>query len=182
MTCLNRCENAEAYEVQDGGKSTGIFTKYLNKHILQPEKVTHILELVSENLGRDPFVTGKQAVEIRHTIKEPRSLTDPIRTTGHTGELHLRDACWRQANELPHQKLLIFTCGVQVEVSFSALFSNIMVAFGRVKTTGPRAQDCTITLRSTPVSDIFTLTCRYLPHYREQDMVYKQPLLISSLI
>lgn len=48
MTCLNRCENAEAYEVQDGGKSTGIFTKYLNKHILQPEKVTHILELVSE--------------------------------------------------------------------------------------------------------------------------------------
>nr|XP_046163754.1 mucosa-associated lymphoid tissue lymphoma translocation protein 1-like isoform X3 [Oncorhynchus gorbuscha] len=151
------CENAEAYEVQDGGKSTGIFTKYLNKHILQPEKVTHILELVSENLGRDPFVTGKQAVEIRHMIKEPRSLTDPIRTTGHTGELHLRDACWRQANELPHQKLLIFTCGVQVEVSFSALFSNVMVAFGRVKTTGPRAQDCTITLRSTPaMEDIFS--------------------------
>ncbi|XP_071020414.1 mucosa-associated lymphoid tissue lymphoma translocation protein 1-like [Oncorhynchus clarkii lewisi] len=151
------CENAEAYEVQDGGKSTGIFTKYLNKHILQPEKVTHILELVSENLGRDPFVTGKQAVEIRHTLKKPRSLTDPIRTTGHTGALHLRDACWRQANELPHQKLLIFTCGVEVEVSFSALFSNVMVAFGRVITTGPRAQDCTITLRSTPaMEDVFS--------------------------
>ncbi|XP_055796130.1 mucosa-associated lymphoid tissue lymphoma translocation protein 1-like isoform X2 [Salvelinus fontinalis] len=118
------CENAEAYEVQDGGKSTGIFTKYLNKHILQPEKVTHILELVSEDLGRDPFVTGKQAVEIKHTLKEPRSLTDPIRTTGHTGELHMRDACWRQAN---------------------------------VKTTGPRAQDCTIALRSTPaMEDIFS--------------------------
>ncbi|XP_020335601.1 mucosa-associated lymphoid tissue lymphoma translocation protein 1 [Oncorhynchus kisutch] len=151
------CENAEAYEVEDGGKSTGIFTKYLNKHILQPEKVTHILELVSENLGRNPFIIGKQVVEIRHTLKEPRSLTDPIRTTGHTGELHLRDACWRQANELPHQKLLIFTCGVEVEVSFSALFSNVMVAFGRVKTTGPRAQDCTITLRSTPaMEDIFS--------------------------
>uniref|UniRef100_A0A4W5KIP1 MALT paracaspase 3 n=1 Tax=Hucho hucho TaxID=62062 RepID=A0A4W5KIP1_9TELE len=151
------CENAEAYEVQDGGKSTGIFTKYLNKHILQPEKVTHILELVSEDLGRDPFVTGKQAVEIKHTLKEPRSLTDPVRTTGHTGELHLRDACWRQANELPRQKLLIFTCGVEVEVSFSALFSNVMVAFGTVKTTGSRAQDCTITLRSTPaMEDIFS--------------------------
>lgn len=43
-----RCEDAEAFEVQDGGKSTGIFTKYLNKHILQSEKVTHILEKVSE--------------------------------------------------------------------------------------------------------------------------------------
>lgn len=43
-----RCEDAEAFEVQDGGKSTGIFTKYLNKHILQSEKVTHVLEKVSE--------------------------------------------------------------------------------------------------------------------------------------
>lgn len=43
-----RCEDAEAFEVQDGGKSTGIFTKYLNKHILQSKKVTHVLEKVSE--------------------------------------------------------------------------------------------------------------------------------------
>lgn len=43
-----RCEDAEAFEVQDGGKSTGIFTKYLNAHILQTEKVTHVLERVSE--------------------------------------------------------------------------------------------------------------------------------------
>ncbi|CAB1323190.1 unnamed protein product [Coregonus sp. 'balchen'] len=151
------CEDSEAYEVQDGGKSTGIFTKYLNKHILQPEKVTHVLEQVSEDLGRDPLVTGKQAVEIKHTLKEPRSLTDPVRTTGHTGELRLRDACWRQANELPRQKLLVFPCGVEVEVRFSALFSNVMVAFGTVKTTGPRAQDCTVTLRSTPaMEDIFS--------------------------
>lgn len=45
---LCRCEDAEAFEVQDGGKSTGIFTKYLNTHILQSEKVTHVLEKVSE--------------------------------------------------------------------------------------------------------------------------------------
>lgn len=50
------------------------------------------------DLGRDPLVTGKQAVEIKHTLKEPRSLADPVRTTGHTRELHLRDVCWRQAN------------------------------------------------------------------------------------
>ena len=43
-----RCEDAEAFEVQDGGKSTGIFTKYLNKHILENRKVTHVLEQVSE--------------------------------------------------------------------------------------------------------------------------------------
>lgn len=151
------CEDAEAFEVQDGGKSTGIFTKYLNKHILQPEKVTHILEMVSEDLGRDPLVTGKQAVEIKHTMKEPRSLTDPVSTTGHTRELHLRDFCWRQANELPQKKRLMFLCRVEVEVSFSALFSNVLVAFATVKTTGPQTQDCTVTLSSTPaLEDTFS--------------------------
>ncbi|XP_054476056.1 mucosa-associated lymphoid tissue lymphoma translocation protein 1 [Anoplopoma fimbria] len=149
------CEDAEAYEVQDGGKSTGIFTKYLNKHILQTEKVTHVLEKVSEDLGRDPLVTGKQQVEIKHTLKEPRSLADPVRTTGHTRELHLREACWRQANELPPKKRLMFECAVEVEVSFSALFSNVLVAFATVKTKG--TQDCTVTLSSIPpMEDIFS--------------------------
>uniref|UniRef100_UPI0037E7609B mucosa-associated lymphoid tissue lymphoma translocation protein 1 isoform X2 n=1 Tax=Semicossyphus pulcher TaxID=241346 RepID=UPI0037E7609B len=151
------CEDAEAFEVQDGGKSTGIFTKYLNAHILQSEKVTHVLERVSEDLGRDPLVTGKQVVEIKHTLKEPRSLADKVRTAGHTRELQLRDACWRQANELPQKKRLMFLCGVEVEVSFSALFSNVLVAFATVKTTGPRTQDCTITLSSTPtMEDLFS--------------------------
>ncbi|XP_044048022.1 mucosa-associated lymphoid tissue lymphoma translocation protein 1 isoform X3 [Siniperca chuatsi] len=151
------CEDAEAFEVQDGGKSTGIFTKYLNEHILQSEKVTHVLEKVSEDLGRDPLVAGKQVVEIKHTLKEPRSLADPVRTTGHTRELHQRDACWRQANELPRKTRLMFICGVEVEVSFSALFSNVLVAFATVKTTGQRTQDCTVTLSSIPpMEDIFS--------------------------
>ncbi|CAG5958025.1 unnamed protein product [Menidia menidia] len=151
------CEDAEAFEVQDGGKSTGIFTKYLNKHILHPEKVTHVLEKVSEDLGKDPLVTGKQAVEIKHTMKEPRSLADQVRTTGHTRELHLRDVCWRQANELPQKTKLMFPCGVEVEISFSALFSNVLVAFATVKTTSDHAQDYTVTLSSTPpMEDIFS--------------------------
>ncbi|XP_029290746.1 mucosa-associated lymphoid tissue lymphoma translocation protein 1 [Cottoperca gobio] len=151
------CEDAVAYEVQDGGKSTGIFTKYLNTHILQTEKVTHVLERVSEDLGKDPLVTGKQQVEIKHTLKEPRSLADPVRTTGHTRELHMRDASWRQANVLPRKKQHIFVCGVEVEVSFSALFSNVLVAFATIKTTGPRTQDCTVTLSSIPpMEDIFS--------------------------
>ncbi|KAM4573054.1 mucosa-associated lymphoid tissue lymphoma translocation protein 1 [Odontesthes bonariensis] len=151
------CEDAEAFEVQDGGKSTGIFTKYLNRHILQSEKITHILEKVSEDLGKDPLVTGKQAVEIKHTVKEPRSLADRVRTIGHTRELHLRDVCWRRANELPQKKHLMFLCGVEVEVSFSALFSNVLVAFATVKTTGDHTQDCTVTLSSIPpMEDIFS--------------------------
>ncbi|XP_007235737.2 mucosa-associated lymphoid tissue lymphoma translocation protein 1 isoform X2 [Astyanax mexicanus] len=152
-------EDAEAFEVQDGGKSTGIFTKYLNKHILQPKKVTHILEQVSEDLGKDPLVCGRQVVEIKYTLKEPRSLTDPVGTAGHTIELNLRDACWKQANVMPGQKLLDFPCGAKVELSFSALFSNVLLAFGTVKNTGPIAQDCTVELRSDPtMEDIFSGT------------------------
>ncbi|XP_010894829.1 mucosa-associated lymphoid tissue lymphoma translocation protein 1 isoform X3 [Esox lucius] len=121
------------------------------------DKFLLLLDKGVYDLGRDPLVTGKQVVEIKHTLKEPRSLTDPVRTRGHTRELRVRDACWKQANELPRQKQLIFPCGVVVEVSFSALFSNVMVVFGTVKTTGPRAQDCTVTLRTTPVmEDIFS--------------------------
>ncbi|XP_030280411.1 mucosa-associated lymphoid tissue lymphoma translocation protein 1 [Sparus aurata] len=151
------CEDAEAFEVQDGGKSTGIFTKYLNDHILQTDKVTHVLERVSEDLSKDPLVRGKQVVEIKHTLKEARSLADPVQTAGHTRELHLRDACWKRANELPRKKRLTFDCGVEVEVSFSALFSNVLVAFATVKTTGPQTQDCTVTLSSKPpMEDIFS--------------------------
>lgn len=54
--------------------------------------------------------------------------------------------------ELPQKKLLRFLCGVEVEVSFSALFSNVLVAFATVKTVGDHTQDCTVTLSSTPVS------------------------------
>ncbi|KFQ67021.1 Mucosa-associated lymphoid tissue lymphoma translocation protein 1, partial [Phaethon lepturus] len=71
-------EDAEAYELQDGEFSSGIFMKYLKKHILQEKKVTHMLEDVLEDIGRDPLVTGKQVMEIKHTLKEARSLTDPI--------------------------------------------------------------------------------------------------------
>lgn len=150
-------EDAEAFEVQDRGKSTGIFTKYLNKYILLPEKVTHILEKVSEDVDRDPLVKGMQAAEIRHTLKEARSLTDPVHTVGHTRELHLRDVCWRQANELPQKKCLKYLCGVEVEVSFSALFSNVMVVFASVKSTAHQTQDCTVTLSSIPaLEDIFS--------------------------
>lgn len=55
-------------------------------------------------------------------------------------------------SELPRKKQLMFLCGVEVELCFSALFSNVLVAFATVKTTDSRVQDCTITLSSIPVS------------------------------
>ncbi|KAG9352178.1 hypothetical protein JZ751_020591 [Albula glossodonta] len=163
-TC-RKCEDAEAFEVQDGERSSGIFTKYLNKHILRPEKITHVLEQVSEDLGRDPVVTGKQVVEIRYTLKDPRSLADPVRSAGHTRELRLREFCWRQANELPERQRLVFPCGVEVELSFSALFSNIMVVFATVKTRSPQVLDHSLSLRSTPKS----LTILVDLHYTDAD-------------
>ncbi|KAK7891570.1 hypothetical protein WMY93_023533 [Mugilogobius chulae] len=151
------CEDAEAFEVQHQGKSTGIFTKYLNKHILLPEKVTHVLEKVSEDVDKDILVKGKQAVEIRHSLKEARSLTDRVHSAGHTRELNLRDICWRQANELPQKKCLKFPCGAEVEVGFSALFSNVLVAFANVKRSDPHIMDCTVGLSSTPaMNNIFS--------------------------
>lgn len=50
-----RCEDAEAYELQDGEFSSGIFMKYLKKHILQEKKVTHMLEDVLE--GKEVLLT-----------------------------------------------------------------------------------------------------------------------------
>lgn len=46
-----RSEDAEAYELQDGELSSGIFMKYLKQHILQEKKVTHMLEKVLEGKG-----------------------------------------------------------------------------------------------------------------------------------
>ncbi|KAA0714902.1 Mucosa-associated lymphoid tissue lymphoma translocation protein 1 [Triplophysa tibetana] len=151
-------EDAEAFEVQDGGKSTGIFTKYLNKHISEPQKVTHVLEQVSEDLGKDLLVRGRQVVEIKHTLSEPRALTDPVQTSGHTMELRRRNACWKQANVLPGRKFINFQDGaVQVELSFSALFSNVLVVFGTVRKTNALAQECTLLLDSEPkMQDIFS--------------------------
>lgn len=51
----------------------------------------------------------------------------------------------------------MFLCGVEVEVSFSALYSNVLVAFASVKSTVPQTQDCTVTLSTIPVNICFYL-------------------------
>lgn len=58
---------------------------------------------------------------------------------------------------LPGRKFINFQDGaVQVELSFSALFSNVLVVFGTVRNTNALAQECTLLLDSEPVSQDFS--------------------------
>ncbi|XP_067829493.1 mucosa-associated lymphoid tissue lymphoma translocation protein 1 isoform X2 [Heptranchias perlo] len=141
------CEDAEAYEVQDGEHSSGIFMKYLKRHILKKEKVTQILENVSEDMGKDQLITGKQVMEIRHTLKERRALTDVVCATGHTVQLRVRNECWRRANELPERRTICFDCGVGVELSCSAIFSNVMIVYANIKTRPSQMSECKVSLQ-----------------------------------
>ncbi|XP_072138436.1 mucosa-associated lymphoid tissue lymphoma translocation protein 1 isoform X2 [Mobula birostris] len=141
------CEDAEAYEVQDGEHSSGIFMKYLKRHILKKEKVTQILENVSEDMGKDKMITGKQVMEIRHTLKERRALTDEVCATGHTAQLHVRNERWRRANELPEKRTIRFPCGVVVELSCSAVFSNVMTIYVNIKARSSQISECKVSLQ-----------------------------------
>ncbi|XP_072881082.1 mucosa-associated lymphoid tissue lymphoma translocation protein 1 isoform X3 [Hemitrygon akajei] len=141
------CEDAEAYEVQDGEHSSGIFMKYLKRHILKKEKVTQILENVSEDMGKDKMIIGKQVMEIRHTLKERRALTDEVCATGHTAQLNVRNERWRQANELPEKKTIQFPCGVVVELSCSAVFSNVMTIYVNIKARSSQILECKVSLQ-----------------------------------
>ncbi|KAM6059044.1 mucosa-associated lymphoid tissue lymphoma translocation protein 1-like isoform 3-T4 [Theristicus caerulescens] len=132
-------EDAEAYELQDGEFSSGIFMKYLKKHILQEKKVTHMLDDVLEDIGRDPLVTGKQVMEIKHTLKEARSLTDPIYPLGAAAEL------WGCSNELVSE-MVTFPCGVQVELRFHRLFSNVMYVCAKLQPTPTHVADARLLL------------------------------------
>ncbi|KAM9638996.1 mucosa-associated lymphoid tissue lymphoma translocation protein 1-like isoform 2-T3 [Morphnus guianensis] len=144
-------EDAEAYELQDGEFSSGIFMKYLKKHILQEKKVTHMLEDVLEDIGRDPLVTGKQVMEIKHTLKEARSLTDPICPLGAAAE-H-----WGRGYE-PLSKMVTFPCGAQVELRFHRLFSNVMYVSAKLQPPPAHITDARLLLcQSTEMDDVATL-------------------------
>ncbi|XP_074012139.1 mucosa-associated lymphoid tissue lymphoma translocation protein 1-like [Numenius arquata] len=144
-------EDAEAYELQDGEFSSGIFMKYLKKHILQEKKVTHMLEDVLEDIGRDPLVTGKQVMEIKHTLKEARSLTDPIFPLGAAAK-H-----WGRSHE-PLSKIVSFPCGVQVELCFHRLFSNMMYVCAKLQPPPAHITDAHLLLcRPTEMVDVAVL-------------------------
>ncbi|XP_053811050.1 mucosa-associated lymphoid tissue lymphoma translocation protein 1-like isoform X3 [Vidua chalybeata] len=143
-------EDAEAYELQDGEFSSGIFMKYLKKHILQEKKVTHMLEDVLEDIGRDPLVTGKQVMEIKHTLKEARSLTDPICPSGAATE-H-----WGHGQELP-SRTVTFPCGARVELRFLWLFSNVMFVCAKPQPPLAHITDPQLLLRQLAETDDVTI-------------------------
>ncbi|XP_074736470.1 mucosa-associated lymphoid tissue lymphoma translocation protein 1-like isoform X1 [Strix uralensis] len=144
-------EDAEAYELQDGEFSSGIFMKYLKKHILQEKKVTHMLEDVLEDIGRDPLVTGKQVMEIKHTLKEARSLTDPICPSGAAAER------WGHGHE-PLSRTMTFPCGAQVALRFHRLFSNVMYVCAKLQPPPAHIADARLLLcRPTEMDDVATL-------------------------
>ncbi|XP_065545157.1 mucosa-associated lymphoid tissue lymphoma translocation protein 1-like isoform X3 [Lathamus discolor] len=138
-TCRKWSEDAEAYELQDGEFSSGIFMKYLKKHILQEKKVTHMLEDVLEDIGQDPLVTGKQVMEIKHTLKEARSLTDPICPLGAGAER------WGHSHELL-SKLVTFPCGARVELRFHQLFSNLIYVCSKLQCSPAHIADTRLLL------------------------------------
>ncbi|KAM4039216.1 mucosa-associated lymphoid tissue lymphoma translocation protein 1-like isoform 2-T2 [Anomaloglossus baeobatrachus] len=135
-------ENAEAYEVQDEAFSSGIFMTYLKKHILKEQKVTQMLDEVLEDIGRDRLVTGKQVMEIRHSLKEPRALTDKIYFSGNE---HLNRTVWDQRAKIPKQ-VVKFSCGVEAELRFKVVFSNLIHTFAKLTETPPQLSDVRIIL------------------------------------
>nr|XP_033776905.1 mucosa-associated lymphoid tissue lymphoma translocation protein 1-like isoform X1 [Geotrypetes seraphini]XP_033776906.1 mucosa-associated lymphoid tissue lymphoma translocation protein 1-like isoform X1 [Geotrypetes seraphini] len=151
-------EDAEAYEVQDGAFSSGIFMKYLKKHIQKEKKVTHMLEEVLEDLGRDPLVKGKQVMEIKHTLKEGRALTDTIRRIGQTDKPQACSDVWTHARELP-KEIKRFPCGAEIELCFHAVFSNIMHVYAKLKKVPEHIANARVLLFKPPeMLDILTVT------------------------
>ncbi|XP_074772999.1 mucosa-associated lymphoid tissue lymphoma translocation protein 1-like isoform X4 [Athene noctua] len=144
-------EDAEAYELQDGAFSSGIFMKYLKKHILKEKKVTHMLEDVLEDIGRDPLVTGKQVMEIKHTLKDARSLTDPVCPSGAAAER------WGHGHELL-SRTMTFPCGAQAALRFHRLFSNVMYVCAKLQPPPAHIADARLLLcRPTEMGDVATL-------------------------
>nr|XP_030137020.3 mucosa-associated lymphoid tissue lymphoma translocation protein 1 homolog [Taeniopygia guttata] len=139
-------EDAEAYELHDGEFSSGIFMKYLKKHILQEKKVTYMLEDVLEDIGRDPLVTGKQVMEIRHTLKEARALTDPVCPSGAAA------GHWGHGQELP-SRAVTFPCGARVELRFLRLFSNLMFVCAKPQPPLAHVTDPQLLLRQLAETD-----------------------------
>lgn len=78
--------------------------------------------------------------------------------------------------ELPQRRHLTFFCGVEIEISFSALYSNVLVAFATVKSTDRSTQDCTVMLSSLPVSMFpFNFKCIFLIYLRIKSKILFSP-------
>ncbi|TSM85967.1 Mucosa-associated lymphoid tissue lymphoma translocation protein 1 [Bagarius yarrelli] len=123
------CQDAEAFELSSSGFTNGVFIKFLKERLLEDEKITVLLDSVAEDMGQFDPTKGKQALEIRSSLSERRSLTDPILPGECSDLVQAHSLLWAKANELPESMTLDFDCGVQIKMGFAAEFSNVLVIY-----------------------------------------------------
>ncbi|XP_060739086.1 mucosa-associated lymphoid tissue lymphoma translocation protein 1 isoform X2 [Tachysurus vachellii] len=126
------CQDAEAFELSSSGFTNGVFIKFLKERLLEDEKITVLLDRVAEDMGQFDPTKGKQALEIRSSLSERRSLTDPILHVECSDLVQAHSLLWAKAHELPESMTLDFECGVQLKMGFAAEFSNVLVIYTNI--------------------------------------------------
>ncbi|XP_074834396.1 mucosa-associated lymphoid tissue lymphoma translocation protein 1-like isoform X2 [Carettochelys insculpta] len=144
------CADAEAYELSQGELSNGIFVSFLKRWLLTAEKITVLLDKVAEDMGTLEITKGRQALELRSNLSEPRALTDPIKPAEGPEEFSVRNLQWAKAHVLPESRYLQFDCGARVQLGFAAEFSNILIIYTRVVETPPEITRCEAKLIDIP--------------------------------
>ncbi|XP_068165906.1 mucosa-associated lymphoid tissue lymphoma translocation protein 1 isoform X2 [Antennarius striatus] len=126
------CQDAEAFELSSSGFTNGVFVKFLKKRLLDDEKITVVLDRVAEDMGQFDATRGKQALEIRSSLSERRSLSDPILPGDSADPAHTQRRQWAKAHQLPESMCLSFDCGAQIKLGFAAEFSNVLVIYTHI--------------------------------------------------
>ncbi|XP_052395828.1 mucosa-associated lymphoid tissue lymphoma translocation protein 1 homolog [Carassius gibelio] len=168
------CVDAEAFEVNKDDLSNGIFMSFLKKRLMEPEKVTVILDKVAEDMGRCEITRGRQALELRSNLSERRALTDSIQAPACQVTASTRNLQWAIAHVLPESCCLQFECGVKVQLGFAAEFSNIMIIYSRILETPEDIVFC-----SAQLSDFTEGPEVDLKHSNQESLLEAGSLLLS---
>ncbi|XP_026067964.1 mucosa-associated lymphoid tissue lymphoma translocation protein 1-like isoform X2 [Carassius auratus] len=145
------CQDAEAFELSSSGFTNGVFIKFLKERLLEDEKITVLLDRVAEDMGQFDPTKGKQALEIRSSLSERRSLTDAIRPGDYSDAAEAHNLLWAKANELPQSKILDFECGVQIKMDFAAEFSNVLVIYTSIVKKPEEMLSCQAHITNLPL-------------------------------
>nr|XP_055056742.1 mucosa-associated lymphoid tissue lymphoma translocation protein 1 isoform X1 [Misgurnus anguillicaudatus]XP_055056743.1 mucosa-associated lymphoid tissue lymphoma translocation protein 1 isoform X1 [Misgurnus anguillicaudatus] len=145
------CQDAEAFELSSSGFTNGVFIKFLKGRLLEDEKITVLLDSVAEDMGQFDPTKGKQALEIRSSLSERRSLTDPIRPGEYSHPAQAHNLHWCKAHELPESKILDFECGVQIKMDFAAEFSNVLVIYTSIVKKPEEMASCQAHITNLPL-------------------------------
>uniref|UniRef100_A0A671SW53 Mucosa-associated lymphoid tissue lymphoma translocation protein 1 homolog n=1 Tax=Sinocyclocheilus anshuiensis TaxID=1608454 RepID=A0A671SW53_9TELE len=168
------CVDAEAFEVNKDDLSNGIFMSFLKKRLMEPEKVTVILDKVAEDMGRCEITRGRQALELRSNLSERRALTDSIQAPACQVTASTRNLQWAIAHVLPESCCLQFECGVRVQLGFAAEFSNIMIIYSQILETPKDILSC-----SAQLSDFTEGPEVDLKHSNQESLCEAGSLLLS---